>query len=85
MDSDGVPTFYLDCAGGKEVGSKKPGGFQHLYPVINVPAAAASQMEQKRCIFAMTPSHFVKVAGHRGDQLTAAVLTQVRLLYARTR
>ena len=79
-DTDGVPSFFLDSKHGQQT-SQKPGGFQRLYPVINVPPAAASQAEQKRCIFAMSATQFVYVVGPPGDKLTKAVTAQVRRLY----
>ena len=77
---DGVPEFYIDSAGGKEI-KKKSGGFQKLYDPINVPPALIKKTEQDRCIFAMKPSEFAKAGGSYAKTMMNASIEHVRGLY----
>lgn len=80
--SDGSPTFYLDAPGGADMKShKKSGGFQKLYDSVNVPVAGLNKLEQDRCIFAMTHTHFVKMGGPAASKLYDLVGKKVAELY----
>ena len=74
---DGVPEFYIDSAGGKEI-KKKNGRFQKLYDPINVPPALIKKTEQDRCIFAMKPADFAKVGGSYAKALMNTSIQHVR-------
>lgn len=80
MEEDQVPKFYLDTAGGA-IRSVKSGGFQNLYPAINVASNAVSKLEQDRCIFAMKPSDFAKVGGPAAKRLVDEATQKVRDIY----
>ena len=80
MEEDHAPQFYLDTAAGA-VKSMKSGGFQNLYPAINVASDVASKMEQDRCIFAMKTSDFIKVGGPAARRLLDEAARNVKGIY----
>ena len=72
-DVDHMPSVYLDTAEGSH---KKSGGFQTLYPNINV--KSVFKAEQERCIFAMKPAAFKKVGSAEGIRLVKAAEESVK-------
>ena len=80
MEEDLAPKFYLDTCGGA-IKSARSGGFQNLYPAINVASNAISKLEQDRCIFAMKPSDFAKVGGPAAKRLLDEATKKVRDIY----
>lgn len=72
-DVDHMPSVYLDTAEGSH---KKSGGFQSLYPNINV--KSVFKAEQERCIFAMKPAAFKKVGSAEGTRLVKAAEEAVK-------
>ena len=80
LGPDNMPTFFLDTAGGPAI-AKKSGGFQALYPAINLPAEQISKAEQDRCIFAMKPTQFYHIGGLNAKKVVSAVSEQVTRVY----
>ena len=82
-DTDNMPVFYLDSAGGKTESDrwKKSGGFQNLYGHINVPAPEQSKAEQDRCLFAMKCGPFQTILKGVGKRFVDQVAAEVQDLF----
>ena len=81
LDSDNVPTFFLDFAGGAQAPKKKSGGFKDLYPTVNVPVQRQNKMDQDRCIFGVKPSDISKLCGTKGGLLLEDATKAVKSIY----
>jgi hypothetical protein len=78
--ADGLPTFFIDSAGGQTIASKK-GGFQQLYQAINVPMEQQVKAEQDRCIFAMKNNAFTQLFGTSAKTIVSEASEQVKEMY----
>jgi hypothetical protein len=85
LDSDNVPMFYLDSAGGEAAGPKtgpvKSGGFARLYDSVNVPVAIQNKADQDRCVFALKSSEVRKLGGAHAKRLLEDAVSRVQDLY----